>query len=183
MRRVDAPDASAVSCDRGGDLPLRRPLARLSQRSDCAEDDDDAFYLFSQEHKVDRADLPTARETGLRYHLSAGAGAGVARPGGLSWDEVPVRILRLPQERIAPQAKAAILAPLTMLWLEESTDWCVEVCPLCEAVSGPLMHAVMSCVEEADLRADLSWRRDLGVDVLRSVLLCFEGLAGPLGNN
>jgi hypothetical protein len=45
------------------------------------------------------------------------------------------------------------------------------------------MHAVMSCVEEADLRADLSWRRDLGDDVLRGVLLRFEGLAGPLGNN
>jgi hypothetical protein len=30
MRRVDAPDASAVSCARGGDLPLRRPLARLT---------------------------------------------------------------------------------------------------------------------------------------------------------
>ena len=183
MRRVDAPDASAVSCDRGGDLPLRRPLARLSQRSDCAEDDDDAFYLFSQEHKVDRADLPTARETGLRYHLMAGDGAGVERPGGLPWDSVPVRILRLPQERIDPQAKAEILAPLTALWREESPDGCVEVCPLCEAVSGPLMHAVMSCVEEADLRADLSWRRDLGDDVLRGVLLRFEGLAGPLGNN
>ena len=97
---------------------------------------DDAFYLFLQEHKVDRAGLPTARETGLRYHLMAGAGAGVERPGGLPWDSVPVRILRLPQERIDPQAKAAILAPLTALWLEESPDGCVEVCPLCEAVSG-----------------------------------------------
>ncbi len=151
--------------------------------ADCAEDDDDAFYLFSQEHKVDRAGLPTARETGLHHHLRSGDGAGLERPDGLSWDEVPVRILRLPQERIAPQAKAAILAPLTALWLEESTDWCVEVCPLCEAVRGPLMDTVMKCVEEADLLADLSWRRDLGVDVLRSVLLRFEGLAGPLGNN
>jgi hypothetical protein len=80
------------------------------------------IYLFSQEHKVDRAGLPTARETGLHHHLRAGAGAGVERPGGLSWDEEPVRILRLPQERIDPQAKAENLAPLTALWREESPD-------------------------------------------------------------
>ena len=117
----------------GVHAPGRRPCCQRSQlrqgrgpstaaapgAADCIEDDDDAFYLFSQEHKVDRAGLPTARETGLHHHLRAGAVAGVARPGGLSWDEVPVRILRLPQERIAPQAKAAILVPLTTLWLEE----------------------------------------------------------------
>jgi len=122
LRRPLAPLTALASgaSTRSPHLPLRRPLARLSHRSDCAGDDDDAFYLFSQEHKVDRAGLPTARETGLHHHLRAGAGAGVERPGGLLWDEVPVRILRLPQERIDPQAKAEILAPLTALWREES---------------------------------------------------------------
>ena len=79
--------------------PGRRPCCQRSQLrqgrgpstaaapdvADCAEDDDDAFYLFFQEHNVDRAGLPTARETGLHHHLRAGAVAGVARPGGLSW--------------------------------------------------------------------------------------------------
>jgi hypothetical protein len=106
---------------------------------------------------------------------------GVQRPGGLPWDETPVRILKL-GERMAPPAKAAILAPLTELWLEESPEGRVDVCPLCEAVSGPFMDAVMSCVVGDDELGGIDWRSERD-NMLRSVLLRFEGPAGPLGNN
>ena len=37
-------------------------------------------------HKVDRADLPTAREIGLNHHLRGVK--GLERPGGLPFDEI-----------------------------------------------------------------------------------------------